>query len=261
MCISILSTIGNTPIITIDNIHIKAEFMNPTGSIKDRVAYEMLRHERSKFIFEVSSGNTGISVAFVCSALNKKCVIFCPITTSMHKVRAMKAYGAEVDMHAQNLTESVARAKALLNGSRVIKYLDQFSNGANLQAQTIMAKETKSQLQGITPTAIVCGIGTSGTLAGLHSIYPDAHFFTPIAQDFAIEGISDGVPLPLKPKQCNLIEYGVNKLEVQLTKQILATQYGLWVGDSSAANYLIATRLKDKYQNILVIMADNGWRY
>jgi cysteine synthase A len=256
---SLLHLIGNTPIIVVDGIHIKCEFLNPTGSSKDRIAYEMLIHEPRKIIIESTSGNTGVSVAFVCSILNKSCIIFAPRTTSLYKINAMKAYGASVDNKYKSIKESVEAASALMDSSTTMRYLNQFHNKYNILAQTKMAQEIEQF--DIKPDCIICGIGTSGTLAGLHRTFPDATYFTPRPKDFTIEGICDGVTLPLKPKKCNLVEVEVSFLEVELTRRYLATKKGLWVGSSTAANFFIANKLKDRYKNVLIIGHDNGWRY
>jgi cysteine synthase A len=169
---SLLHLIGNTPIIVVDGIHIKCEFLNPTGSSKDRIAYEMLMHERRNIIIEVSSGNTGISVAFVCAALGKGCILFVPQTTSLYKVRAMQAYGASVSNNHRDLADAMNCAAALMDSSTTMRLLNQFANQANVSAQTKMAQEIEQF--DIKPDCIICGIGTSGTLAGLHRIFPDA---------------------------------------------------------------------------------------
>jgi cysteine synthase A len=259
---SLLHLIGNTPIIKVDNIYIKCEFLNPTGSSKDRIAYEMLKYEKVDNILEVSSGNTGISVSFICSVLNKKCLIFCSKSTSLYKVNAMKAYGATVDNRYNNLQEAMNSALALLNGSGIMKLLNQFANGFNLIAQSKMAKEIEQT--GLVPDIIICGIGTSGTLAGLYKVFPNARYYTPVAQQFVIEGISDGVPLPLKPINCNLVEYPISAYSVQSTKRYLAQSNGLWVGSSTAANFYIASKVHKMKGNedkiILIVAHDNGWR-
>lgn len=256
---SALNMIGKTPLINVDGIYIKCEFLNPTGSSKDRIAYEMLIHERREIILEATSGNTGISVAFVCAALNKKCMIFAPKSTSLHKIRAMRAYGATVANDNDTMQDAIRSAWTIMDSSTTMRYLNQFANKYNLIAQTKMAQEIK-QL-GITPDCIICGIGTSGTLAGLHKVFPNADFFTPMPQGFEIEGISDGVALPLKPKQCRLTEFPVNYMQVRLTAKYLANKKGLWVGLSTAANFYVADQIKKNYKTIVIIGHDNGWRY
>jgi cysteine synthase len=256
---ALLCLIGNTPLITVDGILMKCEFRNPTGSSKDRIAYEMLVNERRNIILEATSGNTGISVAFVSAALGKNCMIFAPSSTSSNKIKAMKAYGAIVDNRYGSIQESIDSALALLDSSTTMRYLNQFSNKYNLLAQIKMAKEIEQQ--GIIPDCIICGIGTGGTLAGLYEVFPNAHFFTPIPRGFSIEGICDGVALPLKPTKCNLTEFSINKIDLILTKRYLARKKGIWVGHSSAANFFIANKLKDRYKSILVIAHDSGDRY
>jgi cysteine synthase A len=254
-----LTLIGNTPLVKIDGTWVKCEHMNPTGSSKDRIAYEMLINEPRKIILETSSGNTGVSVSFVCSILNKRCMIFAPQSTSRYKVKAMKAYGATVDNRYKDIKASINAAVSLMNGSTTMRYLNQFNNKYNKIAQIKMAKEITDN--GIFPDAVVCGIGTSGTLAGLHSVFKDATFYTPRPFGFSIEGICDGVNLPLKPKECNLIEVPVTKYQVQLTCKYLATKKGLWIGASTAANFLIANKIRNQCKTVLMVAHDAGWKY
>jgi cysteine synthase len=174
----------------------------------------------------------------------------------------MKAYGATVDNRYNNLQEAMNSALALLNGSGTMKLLNQFANGFNLIAQSKMAKEIEQT--GLVPDIIICGIGTSGTLAGLYKVFPNARYYTPVAQQFVIEGISDGVPLPLKPINCNLVEYPISAYSVQSTKRYLAQSNGLWVGSSTAANFYIASKVHKMKGNedkiILIVAHNNGWR-
>lgn len=250
--------IGNTPIVEIDGILIKCEFMNPTGSSKDRIAYEMLTNPLQTAVVEASSGNTGISIAFVSSIYGIKCRILVPRTTSMAKIEAMLQYGATIDTGYTNLKEAT-RAASLFSHQTSIKYTNQFDNKCNERAQIAMAYEIKNA--GIYPECIVCGVGTGGTLAGLYKVFPKAVFITPLADGFNIEGISDGVPLPLKPKQCRLISFDVGQEDLNATKKYLAQHAGLWVGDSTVANFIVAKHFKKDFKSILIIGHDNGWRY
>lgn len=254
--------IGNTPLIKINGIWIKCEFMNPTGSSKDRVAYEMITNNPAVVVVEASSGNTGISVAFVCSIFGVRCKIFVPRNTSTAKKKAMIQYGATVDTNYTNIEEAT-RAAFIFSHITQVPYINQFSNKYNVIAQTKMANEiiANSEQVGINPDCIVCGIGTGGTLAGLYKVFPNACFMTPISDDFAIEGVSDGVPLPLKPRECNLLQFHITQRDLNDTKNYLSQHAGLWVGDSTVANYIVAKHFKKDFKTILIIGHDNGWRY
>jgi cysteine synthase A len=250
--------IGNTPIINVNGIWVKCEFMNPTGSSKDRIAYRMIQNTADTHIVEATSGNTGVSVAFICATMNLRCTIFCPSSTSQKKIRAMRYYGAKIE-YASTIYDAVERAKKYAKKHKNCKYLNQFVNRYNPKAQQELAWEIFNQL-GFMPDAIVCGIGTSGTLAALSYVFNDTIFFTPIPTDYQIEGICDGVSLPLRPKNCNLTLYDVERHEL-IDAKIELRKAGLYVGDSTAANYAIAKCIKKHYKSVVIIAHDSGWHY
>ena len=247
--------IGDTPLERIDGIYIKLEHLNPSGSIKDRIAQYMIdtaRLSAGDRIIEASSGNTAISVAMYAAYLGHPCTLVIPDYTSTNKVRLMKAYGAELVLIDGNLSDCKKHA-ATLEGT----YLDQFSNSANFEAQKIMAREVWK----IHPhlVNIVTGIGTGGTLAGLYWNFPKATFHRWKCVDCPIEGVSDGVELPLKPKKCNLVIHDLNYAQIYLTKKYLAQHRGWFVGPSSAANFCVADKLKK--EATFTLFVDRGDRY
>jgi cysteine synthase A len=267
--------IGNTPLINIDGIWCKCEFMNLTGSIKDRVAYEMLSHVNTTAfhqVIEVTSGNTGISIAALSSWFGLKSTIICPSTISKNKINLMKKYGAEIiliDGNISNCMEVAFNIKVLNQG---YYFLNQFENYYNTKAQEKMALEINEQLykmtdfsktthDGYLPNAIVTGIGTGGTLAGLYNGFPNAQFYTWICNK-PIEGTSDGISLPLKPRDCELIEIKIEYKKVLAAQNHLAKK-GIFVGLSSATNFYLAKTLKGMFphKNILTILVDRGERY
>ncbi|RPI86146.1 MAG: pyridoxal-phosphate dependent enzyme [Nitrosopumilales archaeon] len=273
MTINVNRLIGNTPCMSIDNILIKCEFMNLTGSIKDRTALYMLsKVPKNHTIMEATSGNTGISLAALYSALgfSGKCIIYLPITTSKRKVEMILKYGATV-VTCKDIKDSMTELQkdlSMFNKTGTpTTWTNQFDSIANLAAQTVMAKEIEPEFMSALdhrpiyypPTDIVVGIGTSGTLAGLFNVFPSANYHTFRCIDGAIEGTSDGVPLPLKPRECNLIVHDITMNEVITVKNMLRFDYGIDIGYSSAANFVVAQKLKGK--RILTIFADRGDRY
>jgi cysteine synthase A len=260
--------IGNTPLINIDGIWCKCEYMNLTGSIKDRIAYEMLSNvNRKKYshVLEVTSGNTGISIAAISGWFGLKATIICPTSTSEKKQILMSKYGATIINVDGNISDCMKLAK---EGCKNYNYffLNQFENIYNTKAQIKMALEIAVQLSQQEPTnrfidTIVTGIGTGGTLAGLYYRFPNAKFYTWVC-DKLIEGTSDGVTLPLKPKECNLIQIPIDYDNVIHAQEYLAHN-GIFVGLSSAANFSVAKKLKHLFpnKNILTILVDNGIRY
>lgn len=261
MITNILGTIGNTPLIKLNNIYAKLECFNPTGSIKDRIAkYMLLRHTNTtNIIVEASSGNTGISVAFVASALGLASKIFCPINTSKLKIKLMKEYGANVINSAKDMPDAVKLAQEYCKQNTDTVYLNQFNNIDNINAQMSMATEIKQQID-VDIDAIISGVGTGGTLMGLHNIFPEAQIIQVIPTSY-IEGITDYIKSAFIPRDLHIIQYAVSKVEAVLSSSFLAKQYGLHCGLSSGANFYIAARLHKKYKHRLTVFPDSGWRY
>jgi len=266
---NILNKIGNTPLMNIDNIYFKLEMFNPSGSIKDRVAKAMiLDYDNNNncnsrtTIVEATSGNTGVSIAMVCATLGLKCKICTPMSTSRVKVEMMKAYGAKVYDVYDTITECVDSAKVWCSGKNH-HYLDQFNNKNNLKAQINMASEAFNSHGRITGfDAIVAGVGTGGTLMGLHSVFPHAEVFTiQVLYGENIEGICDGVKLPLIPRGLQINSILVTKEKAIETARWLAQKHGIHCGISSGANYYASTVIKNKYKRILTVLPDSGNRY
>jgi len=276
---NILDLIGNTPLMNIGNIYFKAEQFNPTGSIKDRVAKAMIldfirdKDAYTRYtIVEATSGNTGISVAMVCAKLGLNCKIYAPIGTSYLKTRMMKAYGADVATVHNTISECIDCAKSWSDG-RFHKYLDQFNNNVNIRAQINMAREARFQYNEAiynthldryyhSPDAIVAGVGTGGTIMGLHRVFSDAEvFILQVPDSEHIEGICDGVKLSLIPKKLKLNTINVTYAQAMLTARWLAEKYGIHCGISSGANYYASTVIQNKYKRILTVLPDSGNRY
>ena len=178
----ILRLVGNTPVVKLEpkedvNLYVKLEYMNPTGSHKDRIALYMIRDAEEKgllkpggTVVEASSGNTAISVAWVCSLLGYKAVIFVEEEASEAKVKLIKLLGAEVirvpelpPSHPDNILKR-ARRCAEEHG---YLFLNQFGNEANVKAHyETTGPELYRQLNGEVDV-FVMGIGTGGTIAGV----------------------------------------------------------------------------------------------
>jgi len=276
---SVLDLIGNTPLMSIGKIYFKMEMMNLSGSIKDRIAKAMIldfiqKHKDYKryTIVEATSGNTGISVAMVCASLGLRCKIYAPICTSNLKIKMMKAYGADVATVHDTISECIDCAKSWGDG-RFHKYLDQFNNNVNIRAQTDMAREARFQYNEAiynthwdrnyhSPDAIVAGVGTGGTIMGLHKIFPDAKIFMIQVPDSEhIEGICDGVKLSLIPRKLQLNTINVTFAQAMLTAKWLAEKHGIHCGISSGANYYASTKVQRMFKKILTVFPDSGDRY
>ena len=267
---NILDTIGNTPLMNIENIYFKMEMMNPSGSIKDRVAkammleiYNNLKYKAIKpHIVEASSGNTGVSVAMVCASLGLQGLIYVPKNTSIVKIKLMKSYGAKVYNKCKDIADCISRAEET-GRLQNFEYLEQFHNQKNIDAQRNMAIEAFWQLKTKNmPDAIVAGVGTGGTIMGLHDIFPHAEIVIvqPLGSD-KIEGICDGVKLSLIPRELQINVINVPKTSAIATAKWLAEKHGIHCGISSGANYYAATLIKNGYKTILTVLPDSGNRY
>lgn len=280
--INILDQIGNTPLVNIGNIYLKLESMNPSGSIKDRIAKAFLQdgkydRKRVTTVVEATSGNTGISIAMCATVFGLKAVILCPKSTSLYKRKLMKMYGASVRNGFSDIQDAMKMAEMMNNIHRNIYYPEQFSNPLNVKVQEIMALEIRKQFwnrftciddEGIIypafdemPDAIVTGIGTGGTLAGLYKVFPDARYYIVRAKNKPIEGITDKIETPLVPKIKNSHEVFVDLKDARKAAQWLTRMHGISCGYSAGAYYYIANMIKGRYRKVLMIVPDAGYRY
>ncbi|MBB3220839.1 PLP-dependent cysteine synthase family protein [Pseudoduganella umbonata] len=176
---SVLDAIGNTPVVRLQRLFrdhdvvAKLEFMNPGGSIKDRMVRYMLRYLPAgvEHVVESSSGNTGAALAMAAAVRGLRCDVTVPDRTSTEKIRRIEAYGAQVHMCASSLAEahehsyySMAESIAAEHGAF---HLDQYRSALNRQAHyTDTAPELWFQLDGRID-CFVCGIGSGGTISGI----------------------------------------------------------------------------------------------
>jgi len=259
----ILDLIGNTPLINIGNIYIKMELLNPSGSIKDRIAYEMMKPyifglRKKLTIVEATSGNTGISIAMVCAVAGINCWILCPPDTSRKKVELMMAYGAKIN-HCSSIKQCTQKAMQMVKDKQADVFLNQFNNLANVEAQKRIGKEVAEYIK---PDAIVAGTGTGGTLMGLHRAFPDADIYEIYTSSKEpIEGITDHVVQPLIPANLERKRIGVPFEKAKETAEYLAQKHGIACGYSSGANYYVAKLISGGYRKVLTVFPDNRLRY
>ena len=186
ICASVMDAIGNTPIVRLSKVFAatpriqvmaKLEFMNPSGSIKDRMVRYMLRSAgeqrqlAAKRVVESSSGNTGASLAMASAILGFQCDITVPDKTSAEKVKRIRAYGADVhvcasDVHDAHPSSYQSTAVAMAREAECF-HLDQYESALNAEAHYYdTAPEIWSQLDGKFDY-FVCGIGSGGTISGI----------------------------------------------------------------------------------------------
>ena len=256
-------------------IYAKAEQLNMTGSIKDRMALHILEaaYERGELrpgdpIFEATSGNTGISIAALGRALGHPVTIFMPDWMSDERKNLIRSFGAQIELVSKEeggflgAIERCSQAAARTEGSFLPS---QFSNPHNVRAhQRTTGPEIWWQLsfRGIRPGAFVAGVGTGGTVMGvgeyLRSMDPDVQLHPLEPADsptlstgskvgkHRIQGISDEfIPSICQLDQLDAI-VSVHDGDAILMAQKLATQLGIGVGISSGANFLGALKVQNE---------------
>jgi len=282
---SVLNAIGNTPLIRIKNVYAKLESVNPSGSIKDRVALEIIEAaeragqlKKGYTIVEASSGNTGISLAMVGSIKGYKVIIVMPENMSEERKQMMKAFGAELVLTSKSgsLREAIEKAEEISEKPRTF-IARQFSNPHNVKAQEKTGKEILKEIGPV--DAVVAGVGTGGTLMGISNVMrkvnPKVKMIAIEPEEAAvmfggsevkikehkIQGIGDGfIPQIMDMTKVDKVVRVTSKEAVDMAKK-LSRKYGLLVGISSGANMLVALRLSKKYKKIATVLPDRGERY
>ncbi len=277
---------GNTPLIEIDRIGIpatflaKAEFMNPTGSVKDRAAARMIQMvaldnellSGQKNILDSSSGNTGISLAAFGASLGIKVTVVLPESASIERQKLLALFGARIvhsnPMEGSDGAISVARELASKEPDRYA-YLDQYSNDANWQAHYYgTAEEIWKQTEGRI-THFVSGVGTGGTIMGtgkrLRELNHEIKIIAvePDSPLHGIEGLKN-IESSIKPKifDTKFPDETVFVKTEDAQKMVidLAKKQGVFVGTSSGATALVATKYA-REGTVVAIFADQGSRY
>lgn len=286
-----LEIIGNTPLIDLSSFvggkcYAKMEFLNPGGSIKDRIAYQMIQDaieagelKEGMGILEPTSGNTGIGLSMVGKILGYPVTIVMPENMSIERQKIMKAFGANLILTKAELSigGAVDKAKELYaTGNYYMP--NQFENSSNVKAQRETAREALKQL-GTTVDIFISGIGSGGTMQGMSEVLLEANphckiiAIEPLGVSalkknppgiHAIQGIGDGfIPAVLDTSYISeIIE--VSDEDAINTCRELASTCGLLCGVSSGA-YLYGARLASKKYGedkvILTLLPDRGERY
>ena len=277
---NILDIIGNTPLIKIQNIdggniYAKLETVNPSGSIKDRIAKYMIEMAEKRgelkpgfYIIEATSGNTGVSFAMISAIRGYQFIAVMPENIKEGKKKLIKSFGAKfiLTSEKEGIVGAIRTTGRLAAKYKKVWLPKQFENPDNIKAhEKTTGKEILRQINEI--DAFVAGIGTGGTLMGvakaLKSKFPDVKIIGVEAAELPhkIEGISDGI-LP-KILDLNLIDEIVkikSKNAISMAKE-LAKKEGLLVGISSGANLLAALKMSKKYKNVVTVLPDRAERY
>lgn len=297
---SAIELIGETPIVEVARyaaaaeateatILAKLEYLNPAGSVKDRVALAMIEDAEEKgilkegaTIIEPTSGNTGIGLASVAAAKGYKALLTLPETMSVERRNLLKAYGAELVLTdgSKGMKGAIAKAEELANEIEGAVILGQFVNPAN---PAIHKKTTGPEIFRQTDGKVdifVAGVGTGGTISGVGAYLkeqnPDikivavepatsAVLSTGVAGPHKIQGIGAGfVPDTLNTEIYDEIITIENEDAFAEGKKFAVTE-GVLVGISSGAALkaatILAKRPENKGKTIVALLPDSGDRY
>lgn len=294
-----LDLVGQTPLVRLNNlikkegleadVLAKLEYFNPAGSVKDRIAKEMILDAMEKglinkntTLIEPTSGNTGIGLSAVATSLNLKIIITMPETMSVERRNLMKAYGAELVLTpgSEGMKGAIAKAKELASQIENSFIPGQFENPANPQAHyKTTGPEIYSQTEGKVDI-FVAGVGTGGTISGIGKYLKEQNpnvkvvavepASSPVLSTgkggaHKIQGIGAGfVPDTLNTKIYDEIITVENGDAFASGKEVAKTE-GILIGISSGAAIQAAKELAKREENkgktIVVLLPDGGDRY
>ncbi len=292
--IQITSKIGNTPLIKLEQasrdleceVWAKCEFLNPAGSIKDRIALAMVEDAigqgklENMHIVEPTSGNTGIGLALVCAIKGIKLTIVMPESMSIERRAAISHYGAELILTpaSEGMNGSIQKAKEIVEQENALM-LNQFENPANPKAHyQNTAPEILKELKSL--DIFIAGVGTGGTISGIGKYLKEQNSDIEIvaiepAESAVISGKVkgahkiEGIGAGFIPKNLdlNILDKTVtvtSQEAIEKAKELAKTE-GLFVGISSGANiagiYNLASKQNIKGKTIVTILPDNACRY
>jgi cysteine synthase A len=284
--------IGNTPLIKIsEKLYAKAELFNPTGSIKDRPASYILNHaekngilKKGDTIIEATSGNMGVSFAWLAAERGYRCIIVMPSNMSEERKKTLEYYGAElIEVPAGEFDTAISLRDNLAEENGWFN-CNQFANPLNIEShRQTTAKEILNDVNYgnswfETINAFVTGTGTGGTLMGaglelkkhipiikIIAVEPEE---SPVMSGgkpglHGIQGIGDGSKFLVDLKKVNEIMV-VSTEDAKNRAKRLAKEHGLFVGISAGSNVLAAERWIEKNNPdgiVVTFLCDRGDRY
>jgi cysteine synthase A len=289
---NILQTIGNTPFLKIeDGIFAKAEYFNPSGSIKARMANYMIERAEEEglikpgdTIVEATSGNTGNAMSMIAAVKGYKMIVMIPAGYTNERVQISRGFGAEIRF-VGHFQVNEARQAAIELGQQDGFYCPaQFDNEWNVdENREWQGREIIEQIpQDMKIDALVQGVGTGGTLIGIGQALrqwhnPDLKIFAMepsesrtieccMVADHKIEGISDGFVPTIYDRHKHIVDgvISIDSDEAIKEAQTMASTKGLFVGPSSGANLLAARAVRKKHpelKKVLTLLCDRGEKY
>lgn len=286
---NILETIGNTPMVKINNmtnasianIYAKLEGFNPSGSIKDRIALHMIEKaemsgllQKNQTIIEATSGNTGIGLAMIGVVKGYKVTIVMSSAVSMERRKILRAYGATVVLTpAEEGTDGAIRKARKMVQQYPDKYFmpDQFSNMNNYMAHYRQTAIEIWQQTGGKVDYLVCALGTSGTVMGLSRFLkvmnPDIKIVVAEpTKGHYIQGLKNMeeaiVPTIYDPAQIDIRVMIESDIAIKTAREIVLKE-GIFAGMSSGAAMYAALKVAHhaKGKNIVVIFPDRAEKY
>jgi cysteine synthase A len=287
---SVLDAIGNTPMLEVEGIYCKLEYLNPSGSIKARIArYMVEKAEREGLLsegdtlVEATSGNTGNALSMVAAVKGYRMLVVMPEGLSSERVAISRAFGAEIlQVGHFHVDEALAKAKEL--GQKEGYFCpSQFESEWNVEENRVwLGPEILAQLpEGTIPDALVMGVGTGGTLIGVgqafREVNSDVKLFAMEPSESAtilcgevgehlIEGIADGFVPGIFQRHGGLVDttLTVDSREAVEAMRLLARRHGLFVGPSSGANLIAARKVRETYphlKTVVTLLCDEGEKY
>jgi len=293
--------IGNTPLLAIDFtykgrsrvIYAKAENLNMTGSIKDRMAVHIIKkaYHKEKIrpgdeILEATSGNTGISFSAIGRALGHKVIIFMPDWMSRERIDLIKSLGAKINLVSKEeggFLGSISRAEDYSKENKNTFLPRQFSNDDNCEAHyETTGPELWWQLRfrSLKPDAFIAGVGTGGTIMGvgkyLREMHPSVkiHPLEPANSPtlttghkigkHRIQGISDEFIPPIVNLKSLDTVVSVDDGDAIIMAQKLAAELGIGVGISSGANFIGALKIQNELGEdavVVTVFPDDNKKY
>ncbi len=302
---NILKAIGKTPLVRLNKIvpegsaevWAKAEFLNPGGSVKERMALHIIEKAEKEgvlkpggTIIENSSGNTGVGIAMVAALKGYRVTITISDKMSAEKVNLLKAFGAKVvicpaNVPAESPLSYYETAKRLVRETPGAFYLNQYHNTENIEAHYRWTGPEIWEETGGKFDAFVAGIGTGGTLSGIGRLIKEKNrnikviavdpvgsvFYTyfktgklPAPQAYKVEGV--GEDMLVKAMDFSVVDdiIQVNDRECFFTARRLAREEGLFAGGSSGGAVFVALKLAEELgagKRVITLLPDSGNRY